>query len=64
MSPANCSGSGGSGTGSCLTFTPTVAVANHLACKGLDRIERTLPILQRPPEQVRAGPPLPSSGSA
>lgn len=34
---------------------PTVAVANDLACKGLDRIEKTLPILQQPSEQVRTG---------
>lgn len=34
---------------------PTVAVANDLACKGLDRIEKTLPILQQPSEQVSTG---------
>lgn len=34
---------------------PTVAVANDLACKGLDRIEKTLPILQQPSEQVSPG---------
>lgn len=32
-----------------------VAVANDLACKGLDRIEKTLPLLHRPSEQVRPG---------
>lgn len=29
-----------------------VAMVNILACKGLDRIEKTLPILHQPPEQV------------
>lgn len=32
-----------------------VAIANDLACKGLDRIEKTLPLLHRPPEQVCPG---------
>ncbi|XP_026168263.1 perilipin-2 [Mastacembelus armatus] len=31
---------------------PQIAVANDLACKGLDRIERTLPILHHPPQQI------------
>lgn len=31
-----------------------VTIANVLACKGLDRIEKTLPILHQPSEQVRA----------
>lgn len=34
---------------------PTVAIANNLACKGLDRIEKTLPILHQPSEQVCTG---------
>lgn len=29
-----------------------VAIANDLACKGLDKIEKTLPILHQPSEQV------------
>lgn len=36
----------------CVSFV-TVAVANDLACKGLDKIEQTLPILQQPSEQVQ-----------
>lgn len=31
---------------------PAVALANDLACKGLDKIEKTLPILHQPSEQV------------
>lgn len=31
---------------------PQIAVANDLACKGLDRIEKTLPILHQPSEQI------------
>ncbi|XP_031140975.1 perilipin-2 isoform X2 [Sander lucioperca] len=31
---------------------PQIAIANDLACKGLDRIENTLPILNQPPEQI------------
>lgn len=31
---------------------PSVAIANDLACKGLDRIEKTLPILHQPSEQI------------
>lgn len=31
---------------------PQIAVANDLACKGLDKIERTLPILHQPPQQI------------
>jgi len=34
---------------------PSVSIANHLACKGLDKIEKTLPMLQQPPEQVGPG---------
>lgn len=34
---------------------PTVAIANDLACKGLDKIEKNLPILHQPSEQVRTG---------
>ncbi|CAL1590139.1 unnamed protein product [Knipowitschia caucasica] len=31
---------------------PQIAIANGLACKGLDRIEKTLPILHQPSEQI------------
>ncbi|XP_039997297.1 perilipin-2 [Xiphias gladius] len=31
---------------------PQIAIANDLACKGLDRIEKTLPILHQPSEQI------------
>ncbi|TNN83914.1 Perilipin-2 [Liparis tanakae] len=31
---------------------PQISIANDLACKGLDKIEKTLPMLQRPPEQI------------
>ncbi|KAF3698004.1 Perilipin-2 Adipophilin Adipose differentiation-related protein [Channa argus] len=31
---------------------PQIAVANNLACKGLDKIEKSLPILHQPSEQV------------
>ncbi|XP_029310567.1 perilipin-2-like isoform X2 [Cottoperca gobio] len=31
---------------------PQIAIANDLACKGLDKIERTLPILHQPSEQI------------
>nr|XP_020480005.1 perilipin-2-like [Monopterus albus]XP_020480006.1 perilipin-2-like [Monopterus albus] len=31
---------------------PQIAIANDLACKGLDKIEKTLPILHHPPEQI------------
>ncbi|KAM3590225.1 uncharacterized protein V6R79_006077 [Siganus canaliculatus] len=31
---------------------PQIAIANDLACKGLDKIEKTLPILQQPSEQI------------
>uniref|UniRef100_A0A8C6T8S5 Perilipin 2 n=1 Tax=Neogobius melanostomus TaxID=47308 RepID=A0A8C6T8S5_9GOBI len=34
---------------------PQIAIANDLACKGLDRIEKTLPILHHPSEQVCTG---------
>ncbi|KAI9543510.1 Perilipin-2 [Dissostichus eleginoides] len=30
---------------------PQIAIANDLACKGLDKIEKTLPILHQPSEQ-------------
>ncbi|XP_071782663.2 perilipin-2 [Centroberyx gerrardi] len=33
---------------------PQIAVANDLACKGLDKIEKTLPILHQPSEQIVA----------
>lgn len=42
-----------------LTFSPfvilLVAVANTYACKGLDRIEEKLPILNQPTNQVSLG---------
>uniref|UniRef100_A0A1A8S620 Perilipin n=1 Tax=Nothobranchius rachovii TaxID=451742 RepID=A0A1A8S620_9TELE len=31
---------------------PQIAIANNLACKGLDKIEKTLPILHQPSEQI------------
>uniref|UniRef100_A0A672KP80 Perilipin 1 n=1 Tax=Sinocyclocheilus grahami TaxID=75366 RepID=A0A672KP80_SINGR len=31
---------------------PQISMANDLACKGLDKIERTLPILHKPSDQV------------
>ncbi|KAI3376497.1 hypothetical protein L3Q82_016951 [Scortum barcoo] len=31
---------------------PQIAIANDLACKGLDKIEKTLPILHQPSEQI------------
>lgn len=31
---------------------PQLAIANDLACKGLDKIEKTLPILHQPSEQI------------
>ncbi|XP_037613896.1 perilipin-2 [Sebastes umbrosus] len=31
---------------------PQIAMANNLACKGLDKIEKTLPILHQPSEQI------------
>ncbi|KAL0970355.1 hypothetical protein UPYG_G00240880 [Umbra pygmaea] len=33
---------------------PQIAMANDLACKGLDKIEKTLPILHKPSEQIVA----------
>ncbi|XP_032567858.1 perilipin-3-like isoform X3 [Chiroxiphia lanceolata] len=34
---------------------PQISSANELACKGLDKLEEKLPILQQPPERVVAG---------
>ncbi|XP_068021126.1 perilipin-3-like isoform X2 [Melanerpes formicivorus] len=34
---------------------PQISTANEYACKGLDKLEEKLPILQHPPEQVVAG---------
>ncbi|XP_022066303.1 perilipin-2 isoform X2 [Acanthochromis polyacanthus] len=31
---------------------PQLAIANNLACKGLDKIEKTLPILHQPSDQI------------
>ncbi|NXE97719.1 PLIN3 protein, partial [Menura novaehollandiae] len=31
---------------------PQISTANELACKGLDKLEEKLPILQQPPERV------------
>ncbi|NXG25233.1 PLIN3 protein, partial [Grallaria varia] len=31
---------------------PQISVANKFACKGLDKLEEKLPILQQPPERV------------
>ncbi|XP_016119511.1 perilipin-2-like [Sinocyclocheilus grahami] len=33
---------------------PQISMANDLACKGLDKIERTLPILHKPSDQIVA----------
>lgn len=33
-------------------FTSPVSTANEFACKGLDKLEEKLPILQQPPERV------------
>ncbi|XP_068612094.1 perilipin-2-like [Brachionichthys hirsutus] len=35
-----------------VMLEPQIAVANDMACKGLDKIERTLPILQQPSTQI------------
>uniref|UniRef100_A0A3Q3X0W1 Perilipin n=1 Tax=Mola mola TaxID=94237 RepID=A0A3Q3X0W1_MOLML len=43
---------------------PQVAVANNLACKGLDRIEKTLPILHQPSGQVCTAPIVSSAKDA
>ncbi|XP_005060293.2 PREDICTED: perilipin-3-like [Ficedula albicollis] len=34
---------------------PQISTANKFACKGLDKLEEKLPILQQPPERVVAG---------
>ncbi|KAM9369046.1 uncharacterized protein LRP34_010766 [Phaethornis superciliosus] len=34
---------------------PQISTANEYACKGLDKLEEKLPILQQPPERVVAG---------
>lgn len=35
-----------------LLCPSVVSIANDLACKGLDKIEKTLPILHKPSDQV------------
>ncbi|NXO68615.1 PLIN3 protein, partial [Phainopepla nitens] len=44
---------------------PQISTANKFACKGLDKLEEKLPILQQPPERVTSpggtgGAPAPS----
>ncbi|XP_074384617.1 perilipin-3-like isoform X5 [Zonotrichia albicollis] len=34
---------------------PQISTANKLACRGLDKLEEKLPVLQQPPERVVAG---------
>ncbi|KAM9827353.1 perilipin-2 [Neosynchiropus ocellatus] len=33
-------------------FEPQIAVANQMVCRGLDQVEKSLPILQQPPQQI------------
>ncbi|XP_066537445.1 perilipin-2 [Hoplias malabaricus] len=37
-----------------VKLEPQISIANDLACKGLDKIEKTLPILHQPSEQLVA----------
>uniref|UniRef100_A0A671N8Z1 Perilipin n=2 Tax=Sinocyclocheilus anshuiensis TaxID=1608454 RepID=A0A671N8Z1_9TELE len=37
-----------------VKLEPQISMANDLACKGLDKIERTLPILHKPSDQIVA----------
>lgn len=37
-------------------LSPPVATVNHLACRGLDKLEEKLPFLQQPSETVRGDP--------
>ncbi|KFP86112.1 Perilipin-3, partial [Acanthisitta chloris] len=36
-------------------LAPQISTANEFACKGLDKLEEKLPILQQPPEKVLGG---------
>uniref|UniRef100_A0A8C7W3B6 Uncharacterized protein n=1 Tax=Oncorhynchus mykiss TaxID=8022 RepID=A0A8C7W3B6_ONCMY len=37
-----------------IKLEPQISVVNDLACKGLDKLESTLPVLQQPSQQVNS----------
>uniref|UniRef100_A0A667WSW7 Uncharacterized protein n=1 Tax=Myripristis murdjan TaxID=586833 RepID=A0A667WSW7_9TELE len=41
-----------------IKLEPQISVANDVACKGLDWLEATFPVLQKPTEQVSFPQPL------
>ncbi|NWT31022.1 PLIN3 protein, partial [Cardinalis cardinalis] len=43
---------------------PQISTANKLACRGLDKLEEKLPVLQQPPERVTGGGHGPGPGAA